>query len=272
MAALAPRQLSVSLPTIIPRLCEVQTDTHIQVQESTKQALNKFGSVIKNPEIQELVPELLAALVDPNENTQPALTALLETSFVHYIDSPLALIVPILQRGLIERVTETKKRAAQIMGQMATLADQNILFHVDLPILLPGLKEVLVDPVPEARAIASHALGSMFAKLGEGNFPGLVGELFVTLKSETSAVDRSGAAQGLSEVLAGAGIPRLESLLPDILNNAMSPRAYVREGFITLLVFLPATFGDSFNPLVDGAVVLITLDPNDTDALSNALD
>ncbi|KAJ3072605.1 translational activator of GCN4, partial [Rhizoclosmatium hyalinum] len=135
MAALAPKQLSLSLPIIIPRLCEVLADTHIKVQEAAKEALNAFGKVIKNPEIQELVPELLAALVDPNENTQTALTALLETSFVHYIDSPsLALIVPILQRGLIERVTETKKRAAQIMGQMATLTDQKDLipckFHI----------------------------------------------------------------------------------------------------------------------------------------------
>ncbi|KAI8616178.1 armadillo-type protein [Chytriomyces sp. MP71] len=254
MAALAPKQLSLSLPTIIPRLCEVLADTHIKVQEAAKHALNSFGSVIKNPEIQALVPELLAALVDPNENTQAALTALLETSFVHYIDSPsLALIVPILQRGLTERVTETKKRAAQIMGQMATLTDEKDLIPY-LPILLPGLKEVLVDPVPEARAIAAHALGSMFSKLKESNFPGLIGELFVSLKSETSAVDRSGSAQGLSEILAGAGIPRLESLLSDILNNAMSPRTYVREGFITLLVFLPATFGDAFQPYI-GSII-----------------
>ncbi|KAI9344272.1 armadillo-type protein [Obelidium mucronatum] len=257
MAALAPKQLSLSLPTIIPRLCEVLADTHIKVQEAAKSALDAFGSVIKNPEIQELVPELLAALVDPNENTQAALTALLETSFVHYIDSPsLALIVPILQRGLIERVTETKKKAAQIMGQMATLTDQKDLIPY-LDTLLPGLKEVLVDPVPDARAIAARGLGSMFSKLGESNFPDLIAELLVTLKSETSAVDRAGAAQGLSEVLAGAGIQRLESLLPEILNCSMSPRTYVREGFITLLVFLPATFGDGFQPYIGSIITPI---------------
>ncbi|KAJ3329947.1 translational activator of GCN4 [Blyttiomyces sp. JEL0837] len=248
MAFLAPKQLSLSLPQIVPRLCEVLADTHIKVQETAKQALNHFGQVIKNPEIQEHVPVLINALVDPNNKTLPALSALLETSFVHYIDSPsLALIVPILQRGLGERVTDIKKKGAQIMGQMSTLTDQKDLIPY-LPTLMPGLKEVLVDQNPEARAIAARALGSMFEKLGEENFPGLVTELFQTLKSETSAVDRSGAAQGLSEVLAGSAVERMEGLLPEIVNNAMSPRTYVREGFITLLVYLPATFGERFQP------------------------
>ena len=47
MAYLAPKQLSLSLPTIIPRLCEVLADTHIKVQETSKQALHLFGKVIK---------------------------------------------------------------------------------------------------------------------------------------------------------------------------------------------------------------------------------
>ncbi|KAJ3118798.1 translational activator of GCN4 [Phlyctochytrium bullatum] len=248
MAYLAPKQLSLSLPTVIPRLCEVLADTHMKVQDTAKQALTVFGQVIKNPEIQELVPTILAALIDPNAKTQSALSSLLETSFVHYIDAPsLALIVPILERGLTERSTETKKKAAQIMGQMATLTDQKDLVPY-LSNLLPKLKEVLVDPVPEARGVAARALGSMVEKLGETNFPGLVTELLMTLKSENSAVDRFGAAQGLSEVLAGIGIARMEGLLPDIINNAMSIRPFVREGFMTLLVYLPATFGESFQP------------------------
>lgn len=52
----------------------------------------------------------------------------------------------------------------------------------------------------------------------------------------------------MSEILAGLGVDRLESLLPTILANTSSPRAYVREGHISLLIFLPATFGERFSP------------------------
>ena len=114
--------------------------------------------------------------------------------------------------------------------------------------LMPLVREVLVDPVPEARATAAKSLGTLVERLGENNFPDLVPQLLGTLKSDTSGVDRQGAAQGLSEVLSGLGMERLEGLLPEIINNTSSPRAYVREGFISLLVYLPATFGHRFAP------------------------
>ncbi|KAF9918095.1 translational activator of GCN4 [Lobosporangium transversale] len=248
MAYCAPKQLSISLPTIIPRLSDVLTDSHTAVQEAARLALTQFGEVISNPEIQDLVPIMMAALCDPNTKTHPALTALLGTSFVHYIDSPsLALVMPILERGLRERATDIKKKASQIVGNMASLTDQKDLIPY-LPRLLPGVKEVLIDPVPEARATAAKALGTLVEKLGESNFPDLVHELLDTLKSDTSGVDRQGAAQGLSEVLAGLGLERLEGLLPEIIINTDSPKSYVREGFISLLVYLPATFGQRFQP------------------------
>ncbi|RUS31239.1 hypothetical protein BC938DRAFT_478212 [Jimgerdemannia flammicorona] len=248
MAFCAPKQLSISLPTIVPRLTNVLTDSHAQVTAAANQSLLLFGEVINNPEIQQLVPILLDALSDPNAHTKPALTALLETAFVHYIDAPsLALVMPILERGLKERSTEIKTKSSQIVGNMSSLTDQKDLIPY-LPRLMPGLKEVLVDPVPEARATAAKALGSLVEKLGEQNFPNIVDELVLTLKTDTGGVDRQGAAQGLSEVLAGLGLERLEGLLPDIIANADSPKAYVREGFISLLIYLPATFGPRFQP------------------------
>jgi hypothetical protein len=92
MAYCAPTQLSQSLPIIIPQLTQVLTDSHAQVRSSADRSLKQFGEVINNPEIQALVPVLLKALVDP-DRTPRALTSLLKTSFMHYIDqSSLALV------------------------------------------------------------------------------------------------------------------------------------------------------------------------------------
>lgn len=57
-----------------------------------------------------------------------------------------------------------------------------------------------MDPIPEVRTVASRALGSLIKGMGDENFKDLVPWLLQTLKSETSSVERSGAAQGLSEV------------------------------------------------------------------------
>jgi hypothetical protein len=93
MAYCAPKQLSVSLPMIVPHLIQVLTDTHDKVQSAGKQALLNFGKVISSPEIQTLVPVIMEGLCDPNTNTIKALNSLLQTSFVHYIDAPsLALV------------------------------------------------------------------------------------------------------------------------------------------------------------------------------------
>ncbi|KAJ6493600.1 armadillo-type protein [Mycena vitilis] len=247
MAYCSPRQLSLSLPIVIPRLTGVLTDSHAQVRTAANKSLKQFGEVISNPEIQSLVPVLLKALVDPAK-TPNALSSLLKTSFMHYIDhSSLALVVPILERGLRERGADTKKKAAQIVGNLASLTDSKD-FVPYLSGLLPMVHLVLVDPVPEARATAAKALGTLVERLGEVHFPDLVPGLLRTLKTDTSGVDRQGAAQGLSEVLSALGMERLEGLLPDIIANAQSPRATVREGFMSLLVFLPATFGSRFQP------------------------
>ncbi|KAF8553713.1 ARM repeat-containing protein [Imleria badia] len=264
MAYCSPRQLSLSLPIVIPRLTGVLTDTHAQVKVSANKSLKQFGEVISNPEIQALVPTLLKALVDPGKTTN-ALTALLKTSFMHYIDhSSLALVIPIIERGLRERGAEGKKKAAQIVGNLASLTDSKD-FVPYLSSLLPMVHVVLVDPVPEARATAAKTLGTLVERLGEVHFPDLVPGLLRTLKTETSGVDRQGAAQGLSEVLSGLGMDRLEGLLPDIIANAQSPRSTVREGFMSLLVYLPATFGNRFQPHLPKIIAPILSGLSDTE-------
>ena len=78
------------------------------------------------------------AVDDPDGFALQALEALIHTNFVHSIDAPsLSLIVPILHRSSRQGDIDTKKKAAQILGNMTTLADQKDLFPY-LPTLVPG--------------------------------------------------------------------------------------------------------------------------------------
>ncbi|KAF2652310.1 translational activator [Lophiostoma macrostomum CBS 122681] len=245
MAYLDPNQLALSLPDIIPPLTTVLTDSHKEVRNSANRSLQRFGEVISNPEIKAVVNTLLKALSDPTRHTDDALDALIKLQFAHYLDAPsLALVVRILERGLGDR-SATKKKSAQIIGSLAHLTERKDLTS-HLPILVAGLRGAIVDPVPTTRATASKALGSLMEKLGEDTLPDLIPSLMATLKSDTGAGDRLGSAQALSEVLAGLGTGRLEDTLPSILQNVSSNKPSVREGFMSLFIFLPACFGNSF--------------------------
>ncbi|CAK4033172.1 Translational activator gcn1 [Lecanosticta acicola] len=245
MAYLDPQQLAVSLPDIIPPLTEVLNDSHKEVRASANRSLQRFGEVISNPEVKSQVNILLKALSDPTKYTDEALDALIKVNFIHYLDAPsLALVVRILERGLGDR-SATKRKAAQIIGSLAHLTEKRDLTS-HLPILVAGLRVAVVDPVPTTRATASKALGSTIEKLGEDALPDLIPSLMSTLKSDTGAGDRLGSAQALSEVLAGLGTGRLEETLPTILQNVSSSKSTVREGFMSLFIFLPACFGNSF--------------------------
>ncbi|KAL4223498.1 eIF-2-alpha kinase activator GCN1 [Mactra antiquata] len=252
MAYCAPKQLSACLPSIVPKITEVLTDSHVRVQKAGSQALKQIGNVIRNPEIQAIVPVLLDALQDPARKTSACLQNLLETKFVHFIDAPsLALIMPVVERAFQDRATETRKMSAQIIGNMYSLTDQKDLDPY-IEKVIPGLKQSLLDPVPEVRGVSAHALGAMVKGMGGEKFDDLMTWLMETLKSEGSSVDRSGAAQGLSEVLGGMGIGDMRKLMPQVISTAMRTDipSHVRDGYIMMYIYLPTVFKEEFKEYV----------------------
>ncbi len=252
MAFCAPKQLSSCLPSIVPKLMDTLADSHSKVQGAGAQALKQIGSVIKNPEIQSLVPVLLDALSDPSNKANACLQELLDTEFVHIIDPPsLALIMPTLKRTLDLRSTDTKKMAAQIIGNMYSLTDKKDLAPY-LAEVLPGLKQSLVDPVPEVRSVCAKALGSIVRGMGEEGMKDVLPWLLDTLKSDGTSVDRSGAAQGISEVLYARGIEELGKVMPHFIASSqdLSIATHERDGYLMLFVFLPLTFGDELSVFI----------------------
>ena len=72
-----------------------------------------------------------------------AQSVLLQTTFVNSIDAPsLALLVPIVHRGLRARSADTKKKAAQIVGNMCSLVTEPKDMIPYIGLLLPEVKKV----------------------------------------------------------------------------------------------------------------------------------
>ena len=246
MSNCAPRQLSTALPNIVPKLSEVLGDTHPKVQAAAQKSLEQIGKVVRNPEVSQLAPVLLAAISRPAEKTKTTLEALLSTRFVNSIDAPaLALILPVVIRGLRDRSADGKKKAAKIVGSMCHLVTNPKDMVPYVPDIVPEIKQALVDPAPDVRIAAAKAAAALMSGLGSENLSDLVPWLLETMRSDGSAVERQGAAQGLAEVLAVQGHEELNALMPDLLAGCADGRAAAREGHLTLLRYLPVSFGEA---------------------------
>jgi HEAT repeat protein len=254
MSHLAPKQLASALPKVVPKLTEAFSDTHAKVKASAQEALNEISTVVKNPEIASICPTLLKALTDPADNTARALEALIATEFLHAIDSPsLALIAPILHRGLRDRGATTKRASSLITGNICSMINDPKDFVPYLPTLLPDLQASLLDPIPDVRSTSAQALGSLTRSLGEVILLELRPWLIERLRDERcSSAERSGAAQGLTEVLIAAGSAMVEGTMrTEIIPLRSHPSASTREGVLWMLTFLPPSMGQGFTPLID---------------------
>jgi hypothetical protein len=149
------------------------------------------------------VPLLLKALAEPDEYTRQALDVLMQTRFVHRIDAPsLSVVVPLLLRGLRERDPRTKRNAVQIAGNMTMLADAHDL-EPYVAELLPCVRELLFDALPDARGAAARALGQLAMPLVRHRpvpQPDSVAAHAHEARTR-AAIERSGAAQGLAHVV-----------------------------------------------------------------------
>jgi hypothetical protein len=177
-------------------LREVLNDTHEKVHEAAIEAIKKIGSVIKCPEIGDMLEVIIKALANTNTHLNEALNLILETSFAHAIDAPsLSLLVPLLDAGLTMHDNQSKQMAAQLMGNICSLTQdpQDLLPYMS--ILLPAIKNSLFDAIPEIRASAAKALGRLSSGLGIKESHSMLNWLREHLdKPNISSSEKSGAA------------------------------------------------------------------------------
>jgi len=159
----APLQTARLMPDIVPVLAEVIWDTKADVKKAARDSLTKATALVSNKDIERFIPALIKALINPVEEVPGTIALLSATTFVSEVDSPtLSLMVPLLSRGLTEKLTATKRKVAVIIDNMSKLVDSPVTVRPFLPKLLPGLLKVeqtIGDP--EARGVVGKAIATL---------------------------------------------------------------------------------------------------------------
>lgn len=250
MAFLAPRQLSSCLPIVVEKLKSALSDTHPEVSNEAMSALQRVGGVVLNPEISSQVPLLLKAINDPDQ-TETALDNLLHTRFIHSVDpASLALLIPVILRGLKGYHVDTKKKSAVIVGNMTSLVANEEVLVPYIPILMPILKIILSDANPDVRAATAKAIGVLATSV-KTKTTEILPWLIENIQKESSVTERCGAAQALSELLTSQKTNDLfESLLPEFLDGLSNGKSSVRHGFLQIFIYLPALMKQRFQPFL----------------------
>ena len=148
----AKTQLAFRVPDLIPVISEAMWDTKPEVKKHAYGTMERVCKLIENKDIERFIPELIKCIAKP-ENVPETVHLLGATTFVTDVHEPtLAIMVPLLDRGLAERETAIKRKSAVIVDNMCKLVEDPQIVAAFLPRLMPALQknyENMADP--EAR-------------------------------------------------------------------------------------------------------------------------
>jgi len=248
MAYSASRQLANCLPTIVPQVMNAFQDTQHQVIEAATRALNTIASVVTNPEISQVVPQLIRALQDVSSLTT-ALKTILATAFAHYLDAAsLALIIPIVETGLKSRDSEVKKLSCHVVGTLYRLLRTPEELHPYLKCIVTAIRVPLLDSIPDVRFVAAQSLGSLcygMKHLGQG----IEDWMIKTMHTQMNPIERAAATHSYSELLLLN--QKWEGLLDTLTEKCLVPEPYIRESHLGLFIFIPNTASDEFEKYLE---------------------
>jgi hypothetical protein len=139
-ANIHPLVTSQNLPEIITNLIIITSDPKKEIKNQTIDTFYNVCNTIENVDIKHLIPIVISAYINPSQETQKALDALVSTPFVNDIDIPtLGFLVPLLTKSMRERKMVFQRRAAVVIETLTKLLKNPVYAKIFYPILEPVL-------------------------------------------------------------------------------------------------------------------------------------
>ena len=129
-----------NMPEIVLKLISITTDPKKEIKTQLLTTFNDVCNTIENVDVKHLIPTVISAYINPTQETQNALDALVSTPFVNDIDIPtLGFLVPLLTKSMRERKMVYQRRAAVVIETLTKLLKNPVYAKIFYPILEPVL-------------------------------------------------------------------------------------------------------------------------------------
>mmetsp|Transcript_20852 Transcript_20852/g.45206 ORF Transcript_20852/g.45206 Transcript_20852/m.45206 type:complete len:574 (+) Transcript_20852:144-1865(+) len=163
-----PKAVHKLVPKLIPPLTNQVWDTKPQVSKMAKSALLAVCQTNTNADVKKTIPAVVNAICKPSDNNK-AISELMGTTFVVPVDaSTLAILCPILARGLKEKLAIHKRAACLVISNMSKLVEKPEAVAPFGSLLVPELQKVCQNvQFQEIRDEALKALNNLTKALGD---------------------------------------------------------------------------------------------------------
>ena len=145
----APEQVSQVLAETVTCTSDLMNASKKQVADAATAAMEAACATAGNRDIAPFVPQIISS-VTKIEDTEACIHGLAATVFVQEVKGPaLALVVPLLARGLKEKTQAIKRKVATIINNMCQLVNDPSYVLPFIDRLAPGLERAadeMTDP------------------------------------------------------------------------------------------------------------------------------
>lgn len=135
-----PTTVAQNMPEIINQLISISQDPKKEVKQCVIECFQSVCATIENVDIKHLIPIVISCYMNPVQDTQKALDALVSTPFVNDIDIPtMGFLIPLLIKSMRERKMVYQRRAAVVIETLIKLLKNPVYAKMFYPILEPVL-------------------------------------------------------------------------------------------------------------------------------------
>jgi elongation factor 3 len=168
IAEKSPSSVGHVLVTLAMPVAELTCDIKKEVKEAATNCMTAICNCTGNKDLEPFLPFVVKA-ASSIDNTHACVERLAGCIFVQNVEAPaLAAMLPVLSRGLNDKVEEVKRTCCLIVDNMCKVVEDPAAVIPILPRLEPLVKSACEKMAnPEARTMAERALKSL-QKAAEG--------------------------------------------------------------------------------------------------------